>query len=141
MEKIMKQVPVKVEQMQEKEIFVTADGREFEREEDALVHETLNLINQIDISDYFPAYNKQIKLVYFEDETQVELYEQLHSGNADDNTWMSWLSHAHKHKFENLPKWVVCHFENHGNDYTAFYYTLDEFKDNLRKVLTVVDMC
>lgn len=73
-------------------------------------------------NEYLSQYIGNYEFVYFENEDQVEKYEQKMCGNKDDNTWMSWVNCKEKFQF---PCWIMCYYVphklgDHGeSDYTA----------------------
>jgi hypothetical protein len=132
------------------EVYKTSDGRQFEKQEDAEWHEQVNLLkkqklkSRIINNEYLTQYIGKFRFVYFENENQVEAYEQKMCGNKDGNTWGSWLSC--KEKF-NFPCWIMCYYIPHSlcaeypdDDFTAVYMTLDEVEVDLNNVLKQVDL-
>jgi hypothetical protein len=77
-------------------------------------------------------------IVYFEDEKQIEAYEQYMCGNKDNNTWGSWRSCQEKFNF---PCWIMCSYVHHefNDDYSAIYMTIEEFKSRLNKLINQMD--
>lgn len=139
MKKIKKKIPVYIEQMEEKEFFVTSDGVEFEFEEDAIKHENLKNLKVINLGNILPNISQQITLVQFENQTQVEFYERKQCGNDDDVVYGSWSSCPEK--FSSFPTWVACYYEidYYSNEFSAKYYTLDEFKQILKELNDIVE--
>lgn len=98
--------------------------------------------SQIINNKYLSQYTGKFSMVYFETDQEVEEYEQLMSGNKDDNTWLSWLSCKEKFQF---PCWIMCYYVPHhlgGNgstDYTAIYMTKEEVVNDLSSVIKKID--
>lgn len=140
---------IEIPQKIEYEVFQTSDGRQFNDEESAIEHEKVGDIKQQKIrskiinNEYLSQYIGNFKFVKFENEKQVEAYEQKECGNKDNNTWDCWESCKEKFKF---PCWVMCYYVPHNlceeypeDDYTAIYMTLDEVKTDLEGVFKQID--
>ncbi len=127
----------------EVEVFETSDGKHFKTEEEAEWHEKVDLIQKQKLNSniinnqYLAQYIGNFNFVYFENENQVEAYEQKICGNRDNKTWGSWVSC--KEKF-NFPCWVMCYYIDHnlgeyGGDYTAIYMTPNEVIEDMKRVI------
>jgi hypothetical protein len=122
------------------EAFITKDGRQFENENEAIAHENVNCVTRrninstvVDSMRAFPA-----QFVKFENELQVEAFEQKMCGNKDDNTWSSWVSW--KDKFKSFPCWILCKYKkNRDGSFTAFYLTPEEVRYDLLDVIKQID--
>lgn len=137
-----KYMPVEVDV----EVFEANDGTQFETEKLALEYEKLMGTKQIDIKSNIINNGialrdiGEFKLIYFQNENQIEAYEQKMC-NGDNKTWGSWPSCQEKFIF---PCWIVCRYEElelaDEESYIANYLTLDEFKEDLKNVLKQIDI-
>jgi hypothetical protein len=130
------------------EVYETSDGRQFKTEEEADWHEKVDILNKHNIiskiinNEYLTQYIGNFNFIYFENENQVEAYEQKMCGNKENNTWMSWVSCKEKFSF---PCWMMCYYVPHklseysGDDYTAIYMTPEEVKEDLLNVIEQIN--
>lgn len=140
---------IKVSQEIDVEIYETEDGRQFKSEDEAIEHEKVGILKKKNIksniinNEYLTQYIGKFKFVYFENEKQIEAYEQVMCDNRNDNVWGSWISYKNKFKF---PSWIMCYYVPHSinkyscnDDFTAVYMTLDEVKKDLNNVIKQIN--
>jgi hypothetical protein len=145
--KVNRKNVIQVEKEIDVEVYETSDGRQFKSEEEAIYHENVGKLykqtikSKIINNEYLTQYIGNFTFVYFENENQVEAYEQMLCGNQDDNTWSSWVSNKEKFTF---PCWMMSYYVPHelsaygSNDYTAVYMTRDEVINDLTRVIEQV---
>lgn len=142
MEKVTKQKIIQKPIVIDFEAYITKDGREFENEQDAIAHENVNGVTKRNVNSSIINHGYSLhpfKFVKFENELQVEAYEQKMSGNKDNNTWMSWVSC--KEKFNKFPCWMLCKYIKHFHDgsFTAIYLTPEEARYDLLDVIKQIE--
>lgn len=84
-------------------------------------------------NDIISQYYNPFKMVYFENENDIEKYEQVNC-EGDNNTWNSWRSIKDKITF---PCWLCVKYQKHPHDgsYTAIYLTKDEAIKDFKKCI------